>query len=240
MKTAIGMIYKLKMQGILTDKSIVVESSSGNLGVALSIVCAHFGYQFICVTDPNALKMNLDLIKSYGGKVIIIKEKDKNGGYLNTRIDFIKRMKNENPFIVWTNQYANVANKDTHKTITLESIYDNFERLDYLFVGAGTTGTLMGCAEGIREKKKNTKIIAIDAEGSVTFGCQPNKRKVPGIGTSRKPELVNSKILDDILHVSDQMTVEMCHIFLKQYNMLVGGSTGSVLAGLKQYEKHIS
>ena len=239
LKTAIGLIQDLQAKNCLKQGSTIIESSSGNLGVALSMVCKQYGYKFICVTDPNISRGNLKLLNIFGAKVVVIREKDENGGYLRSRIDYIRKLLIHDPNLVWTNQYANVANKNIHKEYTAQAIFKRFKIVDYLFVGAGTTGTLMGCAEFIAENNLSTKLIAVDSVGSVTFGSIPKKRHIPGIGTSRKPELVNESLIDDVVLVSEVEAISMCHKILSQYNLLIGGSTGSVLAALSHYSNDI-
>jgi 2,3-diaminopropionate biosynthesis protein SbnA len=239
LKPAIHMIEQLERNGILRPDSEIVESSSGNLGVALSLVCSLKGYKFTCVSDPNITPQNHRLIKAYGGSVVIVDQRDANGGFLNTRIDLINRWIDENPKLIWINQYANKANKGAHYRWTGPEILRNFPNIDFLFVGAGTTGTLMGCAEFMRQHSPRTQIIAVDSEGSVTFGFPSGKRHIPGLGTSRRPELVDPSIVDDILLVPEVETVEMCHKLLRTQGWLVGGSTGTVLAGVRRFAHKI-
>jgi N-(2-amino-2-carboxyethyl)-L-glutamate synthase len=172
-------------------------------------------------------------------ELIIVRNKDQNGGFLNSRINLIRRLLEDNDNFVWLNQYANCENKNAHYLTTAPSIFESFPDLDYLFVGAGTTGTLMGCAEYIRDNNLKTKIIAVDAFGSVTFDYPPNKRYIPGLGTSRKPELVNKNLIDDLVLVKEEETIKMCRELLDKKTLLVGGSTGTVLAGINAYAKNL-
>ncbi|WHI45914.1 pyridoxal-phosphate dependent enzyme [Microbulbifer sp. VAAF005] len=143
-KPALKMMTRLKLEGKLSTNSTIIESSSGNLGIALSIVCAIRGYPFICVADPNILPTSENLIKAYGGEIIKVTKKDSNGGYLKSRIDKIQEMCNEDNSLVWVNQYQNTDNIEAHYLNTARSIATHFPNLDYLFIGAGTTGTLGG------------------------------------------------------------------------------------------------
>lgn len=235
LKPAIHMLEELEAQGIVRLGSRIIESSSGNLGVALSLVCATKGYPFTCVSDPNISPQNRRLIEVYGGQVVIVDRRDANGGFLNSRIDLIKEWVAKDPDFVWVNQYANMANKGAHRRRTGPEILRQFPRVDYLFIGAGTTGTLMGCAEFFRSDSPHTRIIAVDSVGSVTFDKPPGKRHIPGLGTSRRPEIVNPEIVDDIVMVAEKDTLTMCHHLLKEYSWLMGGSTGTTLAGVLRY-----
>lgn len=237
--TAIGLVNDLEKSGKINSDTILIESSSGNLGVALSLVCKERGYRFKCVTDPNILPDNEKLIGVFGGELIKITERDENGGYLASRIRFIQNLISQNPSHIWINQYANPANYEIHSQVTAKEIHNSFRNLDFLFIGAGTTGTLMGCAKFFKKNSPNTKIIGIDSVGSVTFDAPARKRHVPGIGTSRKPEIVDKSILDDIVMVNEIDGIRVCNDLLKKHGLFFGGSTGSVLHGIYSYAPDI-
>lgn len=176
----------------------------------------------------------------YGGELIIIDNKDENGGYLNSRIKYIQQLLQENNNYIWLNQYSSINNVTAHYESTAKEIFDSFDDIDYLFVGVGTSGTIMGCYEYIQRNNLSTKIIAVDAEGSVSFGLPASKRLIPGIGTSRKPELLNCNLFDEVIIVSEPETITTCHEVLSNYSLLVGGSTGSVLAAIKKHHNKIT
>lgn len=233
LKTALQITADLEAMGRLSKDTHLIESSSGNLGVAMSLVCASRGYRFTCVTDPNACDHAIKAMKSLGTRVIVVQERDSVGGFLGSRIDLIKRMCAEDGRYIWVNQYANISNWRAHYLMTAPEILDSFPGVDYLFIGAGTTGTAMGCARYFREQRPETVIVGVDAEGSVTFGGPPGPRYIPGIGTSRKPEIADTSLLDKLMHVDEASTIEMCRL-LASYGLFVGGSTGSVLCAVRR------
>jgi len=238
LKTAKYLIRGLEKElGITPDKNIIIESSSGNLGIALSIVCKSKGYKFICVTDPNTLPFAESYMRIYGTEIIKVKTRDESGGFLASRIKLIHEMINENPNLIWTNQYASEYNIKAHYETTAKEIYNFISNLDYLFIGAGTTGTLVGCARFFAKYSPQTKIIAVDNKGSVTFGFPPSTRYIPGIGTSRKPEIVSLDNVHDVIMVSEAKTVIMCNYLLKKYGMFLGGSSGTVIHAAKDFFK---
>ena len=240
LKTAIYLMKSLEDQSLLIHgKSKIIESSSGNLGVALSLVCKIKEYQFTCVIDPNTNPHNTTLMQLYGANVICVNERDKNGGFLGTRLKLIDSMLKQDHTLLWTNQYANNYNIKAHYETTAQEIYNELDHIDFLFVGAGTTGTLMGCASFIRQYKPRTKLIAVDIEGSMTFKNSAKKRSIPGLGTSKRPSIVDESLIDDIVIVSEQETVRTCNELLDKTGLLLGGSTGSVIAGIKQYRSKI-
>lgn len=241
LKPAIWLIKKLEeKKHLIPNRSTAVCSSSGNLGIALSIVCKEKGYPFICISDPNISTYSEQYINLYGGQVIKVTQKDANGGYLGARLALIKEMLENNKDYVFVDQYANLDNVDAHYLTTANELFCEFPQIDYLFLGAGTTGTLMGCANFFKRYSPKTKIIAVDAVGSVTFGFPAAKRFIPGLGTSTAPAIADATFVDDILLIKEIDTIKMCHHLLDNHGLFLGGSSGSVLHGVKQYAQHIA
>jgi cysteine synthase A len=170
----------------------------------------------------------------YGAKVVVVEERDAVGGYLGSRLKQIKEILRANPNAVWLNQYANVANKNVHAEQTANEIVRQFDQVDWVFVGTGTTGTLAGISERLHQKFANITVVAVEPIGSVTFGGAPAKRNIPGIGTSVRPPLADLAKPDRIVAVTEEKTVEACLSFVRDHHLLVGGSTGSVLAAVQQ------
>ena len=233
LKTALALITDAEERGLLRPGGRVVESSSGNLGIALSMVCAVKGYSFVCITDPKAAAHSVASMRALSAEVVVVTERDANGGYLGTRIAHLKQMLRDDPTLYWPNQYANSANPRAHWERTAASIFAEISNVDYLVVGAGTTGTLMGCSAYFRQFSPRTKIIAVDTRGSVTFGGAASPRYIPGLGTSRVPELCRTDNIDEIVYVAEGDAVRACRHLARRYGLLVGGSTGSVVAAVQ-------
>jgi N-(2-amino-2-carboxyethyl)-L-glutamate synthase len=235
LKTAIGMVQDAEIRGVLKAGGAVIESSSGSLGIALSMVCAAKGYRFLCVTDPNTSPLSLDIMRAMGTDIIEVDWRDSNGGYLGSRISYVQEQVALDPGLVWLNQYANPANRLVHDRMTAAAITAEIPDVDYLFVGAGTSGTLMGCVSHFRDVSPATKIIAVDAFGSVSFGSPAGPRFIPGIGTSRRPEILRPDSVDDVVLISEPDTVRTCRWLAGRHGLFVGGSTGSVVCAVLQY-----
>ena len=230
LKTATAMVEAAERDGLLAPGSILVESSSGNLGVALSVIAASRGYRFLCVTDPRCNLSARLLIEALGSQVHIVDEPDVNGGYLGARIDYVRALCATDDRYVWLDQYTNPGNWQAHYRTTAPAIARQFPRLDTLFVGAGTTGTLMGCAHYFREWHRPVRIVAIDSAGSVAFGGAPGRRMIPGLGTGIRPPLLDESYVDEVMHVEEADTIRACHR-LARHGFLFGGSTGTVVSG---------
>ncbi|MGP4045442.1 2,3-diaminopropionate biosynthesis protein SbnA [Streptomyces sp. 2A115] len=230
LKAALEMIGAAERAGVLRPGTTIVESSSGNLGVALSIVAASYGYGFVCVTDSRCTLSARRLMRAHGAEVHVVTEPHAEGGLLGARLACVEQLCRENDRYVWLDQYSNPANWIAHARTTGPEILKQFPELDVLFVGAGTTGTLMGCARYLREEKPSVRIVAVDAEGSITFGFPPAPRLIPGLGTAVRPTLLDRSYVDEVVRVAEPDTLRTCRT-MQRNGFLFGGSTGTVVAG---------
>ena len=232
LKAATEMVEAAERDGTLTTGSILVESSSGNLGVALSMIAASKGYRFLCVTDSRCNRSTRRLMEALGSEVHVIPlaAADAPGGLLGARIEYVRRLCASDDRYVWLNQYRNPGNWQAHYHRTAPAIVRQFPELDVLFAGAGTTGTLMGCARYLRDWHRPVRIVAVDTVGSVTFGGPPRRRMIPGLGTSVRPPLLDESYVDEVLMVEEADTIRACHRLARR-GFLFGGSTGTVVSG---------
>ncbi|TJZ57058.1 2,3-diaminopropionate biosynthesis protein SbnA [Streptomyces piniterrae] len=239
LKTAVALVAQAEESGREFPRTRLIESTSGNLGVALAMVCAAKGYRLTCVTDPNANAQSMRLMEALGAEVVVIDVRDGNGGYLQSRINYIRDRVAREPNTYWLNQYANPAGPQAHRDRTGRAIFDELGHVDYAFIGAGTTGTLMGCAEFFRQHSPATRIIAVDSVGSVSFGGPPARRHIPGLGTSRRPEILDEGKIDEVVMISEAAAVEMCRMLAEERGLLLGGSSGTVLSAVQEKAKEI-
>ncbi|MCX4803089.1 2,3-diaminopropionate biosynthesis protein SbnA [Streptomyces sp. NPDC058682] len=230
LKAALEMVLAAERDGRLTPGAILVESSSGNLGIALSMIAASRGYGFLCVTDSRCNAASRRMMESLGARVLIISRPDKEHGLLGARIDYVQRLCSYDSRYVWLNQYTSPHNWLAHYRGTGPAIAAEFPELDVLFVGAGTTGTLMGCARYFRERERPVTVVAVDSIGSVTFGGPAAHRMIPGLGAGVKPRLLDTAFVDDVVMVSERDTLQSCHAMARR-GFLFGGSTGTVVSG---------
>ena len=230
LKAATEMVEAAERDGVLTQESVLVESSSGNLGVALSMIAASKGYTFLCVTDSRCNLSTKRMMQALGSQVHVISEPDAVGGFLGARINYVRALCASDDRYVWLNQYSNPQNWKAHYRKTAPAIGRQFPQLDVLFVGAGTCGTLMGCARYFREWQWPVRVVAVDSVGSVTFGGAPGRRMIPGLGTSVRPPMLEESYVDDVVRVEEADTIRACHR-LAARGFLFGGSTGTVVSG---------
>ncbi|MFJ8625994.1 2,3-diaminopropionate biosynthesis protein SbnA [Kitasatospora sp. NPDC093550] len=229
-KAAVSMIEAAERAGRLREDSVLVESSSGNLGVALSLIAASKGYAFLCVTDSRCNLTTRRLMEVFGARVHTVTEADPVTGLLGARLAHVRRLVEEDDRYVWLNQYQNPENWGAHYRWTAPAIAGQFPELDVLFVGAGTTGTLMGCARWFKEHRPGVRIVAVDSVGSVSFGGPAAPRWIPGLGSGVRPAMLDEEYVDEVRMVEEVDTVRMCHR-LAARGFLLGGSTGTAVAG---------
>jgi cysteine synthase A len=230
LKAAREMVAQAEAAGRLGPGSTLVESSSGNMGVALALLAASRGFRFLCVTDSRCNAVTRRTMESLGAEVHIITEPHETEGFLGARIRHVKALLAADDKKVWLNQYLSPGNWMAHYRTTAPAIARQFPDLNVLFVGAGTTGTLMGCARYFRERRPSVRVVAVDSVGSVTFGAPAATRHIPGLGTSVRPALLDESLVDAVVHVPEAATVRTCRDLMR-HGFSFGGSTGTVVTG---------
>lgn len=230
LKAAASMVAEAEARGELTRDSVIVESSSGNLGVALSMIAAARGYSFLCITDTRCNLVTRQLMEAMGAQVHVVTEPHLTTGFLGARLDLVRELCASDSRYFWPNQHANPYNWMAHYRTTAPSIAKAFPELDVLFVGAGTTGTLMGCARYFKEEGLPVTVVAVDSIGSVSFGGPAGPRMIPGLGAGVRPPILDESFVDDVVHVAETDAVRDVHR-LAAGGFLFGGSTGTVISG---------
>lgn len=221
--------------GLIRPDTVIIESSSGNLGVGLAQVCSYFGLRFICVVDAKTTLQNIRLLEAYGAEVDLVLDPDpETGEFLQGRIKRVQRLARSTENSYWPNQYGNLSNPLSHHRTMHEIAAALGGEVDYLFCATSTFGTLRGCAEYIRAHGLPTKIVAVDAVGSVIFGGQKAKRLIPGHGAAVRPQLFQAGMADDCVHLTDLECVVGCRRLARREAILAGGSSGAVVMALEK------
>lgn len=239
-RTAGSLIDSFMKSGQLQSGGMVIESTSGNLGIALSRQCVVRGINFVAVVDENANKSALDIMRAYGATVdLVVNQPD--GNKLAARRQRVQQLLAENPGAVTTNQYGSPHNPAAHFSSTMPEIMDAVDgRLDMLFVATSTTGTILGCQKYVQEHGLNTKLIAVDAQGSVLFGGESGNRRLPGLGAGVVPELALQAKPDRVFRIPEIEMVRGCRKLARTEGILAGASTGAIVAAMGQMLPEIS
>lgn len=240
-RAAFNMIRKAMESGQVRSGTTIIESSSGNMGIGLALACAYFGLRFICVADPKTTTQNIDILKAYGAEVDIVSQPDPvTGEYLPARINRVKELLEAIEDSYSPNQYSNLRNAFAHYQTMHEIVEALGGRVDYLFCATSTCGTLRGCAEYIKEHKLSTKVVAVDAIGSVIFGGHAAKRLIPGHGAATRPDLYRADLADDCILVSDLDCIVGCRRLVRRESILAGGSSGAVIMAIDRCKDEIA
>ena len=236
-RSALSMLLaKIKSGELTPGLSVIVESSSGNLAIGIAQICRYFDLRFICVVDAKTTKQNLEILTAYGAEVEVIAKGDpETGEYLPNRLRRVAELVAAIPHAYTPNQYANPLNPRAHEGTMAEIAEALDGRVDYLFCSVSTFGTLRGCADYVRKQGMNTRIVAVDALGSVIFGRPSARRLIPGHGASVMPPLADPELAHDVAHVSDLDCVVACRLLVGHEAILAGGSSGATVAALGQW-----
>lgn len=228
-RTALLMLSKAVEEGDLGHNTTVIESSSGNMATGLAQVCRYLDLNLIVVTDPKINRHTLDLLQAYGAQIERVTEADSSGNYLKNRLKRVRQLRDTIPNSYWPNQYSNYLNPEAHFQ-TMKEIVDLCPvPPDYILAATSTCGTIMGCARYVREHNLKTKVVAVDAVGSVIFGTSRGKRLIPGHGAGRKSDLLDESFIDHCFHMTDKECVVGCRRLLQRESILAGGSAGAVV-----------
>ncbi|SFS44595.1 2,3-diaminopropionate biosynthesis protein SbnA [Marininema halotolerans] len=229
-------ILKTAIQkGEITSKTTVIESSSGNFGIALAALCKQLQIKFIPVIDANINSAYEDILYALSYRVEKVTERDGTGGYLLNRLQRVEELLQKTPHSYWPNQYENPLNYESHYYGLGSEIAHHFETLDYAFIGVSTGGTIAGISQRLKEKFPHIKIVAVDLVGSVIFGGPPKMRHIPGIGASMVPKQIERALIDDVVMVEELDAIRGCHRLFEEHGVFAGGSSGSCYHAIHCY-----
>lgn len=222
---------------VIPGKTTVIESTSGNTGVALASVCRFFQLPFICVVDARMTPQHGAVIRAFGGTIEVVTVPDPaTGELLPARLRRVQELLDSTRPSFWPNQYGNTNNSAAHEITCAEIVSSLGRPPDYIFCATGTCGTIRGCADYVRTIAASTRVVAVDAVGSRIFGDKPQRRIIPGLGSAIRPPLIEGVAVDRILHVSEMDAVLGSRKLLESEAILAGGSSGAVMAALSRCE----
>jgi N-(2-amino-2-carboxyethyl)-L-glutamate synthase len=232
-RPALRMVREAMKRGQVDHRSVLVESSSGNLAIGLAQVCAALELRLIVVVDPKVTQANLKILRAYGADIDMVATPDEETGeYLAARRKRVAHLVATLPGAVNLNQYANPGNPAAHRDGTAAEILDALQdRLDWLVVSVSTCGTLKGARLALRERGLATRILAVDAAGSVIFGAR-GARLLPGHGAGILPEHMAEDLADEAALVTDAQCVAGCRALVAREAVLAGASSGGIVAAL--------
>ena len=235
-RPAAEMLREAIATGQVGPDTLVVESSSGNMGIGLAQACRYHGLRFRCVIDPRTEELNVKIMRAYGAEIDLVTEPDKaTGDLLAARLNRVREILASERDAYWPNQYANLHNPLAHQLGTMREIDEALAgTADCVFVATSSTGTARGCDEYLRARNRSTSIVAVDAYGSVLFGGRPQPRHIPGLGAGIMPPLAEQDRFPDVVHVTAVDCVVGCRRLVEREGILAGGSAGGVVQAIRQ------
>ncbi|WP_318641169.1 cysteine synthase A [Flavobacterium ardleyense] len=231
-RIALAMIEDAEKKGLLNPDSVIIEPTSGNTGIGLSLVAAVKGYNVILVMPESMSIERRKLMEIYGAKFELTPKEKGMKGAIEKAAEMVKEIPN-----AWSpQQFDNPANIEIHKTATAAEIMADFPNgLDYIITGVGTGGHITGVAEGLKSKFPNLKVIAVEPELSpVLAGGNPGPHQIQGIGAGFIPENYHAEAIDEVIAVSKEDAYEFARQIARKEGILAGISTGASLAAVSK------
>jgi cysteine synthase len=224
-RIGLNMIEEAEKQGKINKDTVIVEPTSGNTGIALAFVCAVKGYRLI-LTMPETMSVERrKLLVALGAEIVLTPGAEGMSGAVKKAEALVKA---DSRYFM-PQQFKNPANPQIHRQTTAEEIWrDTDGEVDILVAGVGTGGTITGIAEVIKKKKPSFKAIAVEPKDSpVLSGGKPGPHKIQGIGAGFIPDVLNTKIIDEVLTVSNEDATGTCRKLARQEGILAGISSGA-------------
>jgi cysteine synthase A len=232
-KNAAYLIKEAEESGLLAPGGTIVESSSGNFGIGLAMVGAARGYRVIVVVDAKTAPPMRRMLEAYGAELVDVPltEADANGSMQVARMTRAQALAKEIPGAWYPCQHLNPLNPEAHALYTAREIEAAFDGPpDVLVVGISTAGQLAGIAKYFRRWYAGVKIVGVDVAGSGILGTPRHPYKMTGLGLSFVPPNYDPKMLDAAYSVGDQLAFSVCHALARKEGLLLGGSTGAIVA----------
>lgn len=231
-RIALAMIEDAEKNEILNSNSVIIEPTSGNTGVGLSLVCAVKGYKLILVMPESMSIERRKLMSAYGASFELTPKELGMKGAIQKANELLSQIPNS-----WMpQQFENESNIEIHKrTTALEIINDFPNGIDYLITGVGTGGHITGVAEVLKNKFPHVKIFAVEpAESPVISGGNPGPHGIQGIGAGFIPKNLHTNILDGVIQVNKEEAFEFAKLSARKEGILCGISSGATLAAINK------
>jgi cystathionine beta-synthase len=229
------MVERAEEAGLIKPGDTLVEPTSGNTGLGLAMVCAAKGYKLIITMPMKMSEEKRRLIRAFGAELILTPTElayDHPDNY----IEIAKRIARERPNHHMLNQYVNIGNPEAHYLTTGPEIWAQCGgQLDAFVSGMGTGGTISGTGRFLKEQKPGLRVIGADPVGSIFSGGQPGQYHVEGIGYDFWPEVFDRNIVDEMFAIADQESFNEARRITREEGLLVGGSSGTVLATARRF-----
>ena len=226
-RAAYYMIQDGLERGLIREDTVIVESTSGNTGIALAYICTCLGLRLI-ITMPESMSVERrNLLAALGAELVLTPASEGMRGAIKKAREICEQ---KNGYMV--GQFENPANPKAHRETTAQEIMrDLVDDVDIFVAGVGTGGTITGCAEAFKEKLSDVKVVAVEpAESPVLSGGKAAPHKIQGIGAGFVPKILKRELIDEVMQISAQEAYHAARLLAKEEGVLCGVSSGAALA----------
>jgi 2,3-diaminopropionate biosynthesis protein SbnA len=229
-RPAVNMIREAARSGQLPEKGVIVEATSGNLGIALAMVGAALGYDVKIMVDPRTPQFSVRSIAAYGAEATLVETPDEHGKYQIPRIRAAEAVVRDHEGAYMPNQWANPDNPAAHAATTAAELLEDLDgQVDAVVCTTSSCGQVSGIGRALKQANPDCLVVAVDGQGSTAIGGPMGNHLLVGLGSGFTPDNFDPTVIDHAYWCADTDAFNTCHMLARREGMLLGGSSGAAV-----------